>query len=505
MAVTVDPEMGSSGSFGWTSDGDSEIDSVNGTAVTAPSWTITLTGDGTVDISAADGGGDPDDVFTLYIDGQYVPWTTTSYPGGYFSGQLNDHLLTGGEHSITLVVSGPNPEGSNTSFSISPVTYLNADPEAQNDSATTDEDSVVTIDALANDTDADGDELTITSVSFTSGYGTVQVVNGQLQYDPDGNYEYLQVGESETVEISYTVDDGNGGTDSAVATVTVEGVNDEPTAVDDSADVVEDQSVSGDVLTNDTDPEDDTLTVTNVSFGDDTVAAGSSIQGTYGTLTLNADGSYTYAADADYLDTLTDATGLTESFEYQISDGTDTATATLTVNVTLADDAVTTYGNVNRANTIYGDRNGQTGAEDTIYGGDKGDKLYGLDGADVLDGGKSADELYGGNGIDLLIGGEGNDILNGGAGNDRLEGGVGDDRLTGGLGEDVFVFGFTQKDTVTDFTRGEDRVQLDGVTVQSQVVGDYDRDGVMDLRVTTTGGVITLLGVSSALTADDFV
>ena len=59
--------------------------------------------------------------------------------------------------------------------------------------------------------------------------------------------------------------------------------------------------------------------------------------------------------------------------------------------------------------------------------------------------------------------------------------------------------------TVTDFTRGEDSIQLNGVSVQSQVVGDYDRDGVMDLRVTTTGGIITLLGVSSALTQDDFV
>ena len=607
MAVTVNPATGASGSFGWGADGDAEIDSVNGTPVTVPSWTITLTGQGTIDISAADGGGDAGDVFTLYIDGAVVPWTTSGYPGGFFSAQLNDHLLSAGEHTITLVVSGPNPEGSNTSFSISPVTYLDEDPVANqdlftapedgtsdhdvldnatdadgdaltvtsatltggsgsvsvvanqvrydpgtnynyladgesetvtfdyavsdgnggtatssatitvegvnddpdavdDDGGTVSEDGTTTIDVLANDSDPDtSDELTISGVNFVTGsYGTAQVVEGQLHYDPGEEYQYLQAGETATVEIRYTVSDGNGGTDQAIATVTVEGSNDGPTAVDDSADAVEDQSVSGDVVANDTDPEDDTLTVTTVSFGDTTVGAGTSLQGTYGTLTLNSDGTYTYAADADYLDTLTDATGLTETFEYVITDGSITSTATLTVNVSLADDARTTYGNAGRANVIYGDQNGLIGAEDTIYGGEKVDRLYGLDGADVLDGGRAPDELYGGNGIDRLLGGDGNDKLDGGAGNDVLVGGANDDRLTGGEGEDIFVFGWTQKDTVTDFTQGEDKIQLDGVTIQSQTFGDYDRDGVTDLRLVTDGGMITLLGVSNPLTPDDF-
>lgn len=78
------------------------------------------------------------------------------------------------------------------------------------------------------------------------------------------------------------------------------------------------------------------MNVVDVSGG----AAGNSIRGPYGTLTLNADGSYSYSADADPLDTLPAGTqGLQDIFSYKVSDrnnGTDTAV--LTINVSLAAD-----------------------------------------------------------------------------------------------------------------------------------------------------------------------
>jgi Ca2+-binding RTX toxin-like protein len=66
---------------------------------------------------------------------------------------------------------------------------------------------------------------------------------------------------------------------------------------------------------------------------------------------------------------------------------------------------------------------------------------------------------------DKLLGGTGNDTLVGGLGNDALVGGGGNDNLTGGLGSDVFVFNSaanatTNKDTITDFLSGSDKLQF---------------------------------------------
>lgn len=97
-------------------------------------------------------------------------------------------------------------------------------------------------------------------------------------------------------------------------------------------------------------------------------------------------------------------------------------------------------------------------------------KIEGNDRANTLRGGAAADEIRGRGGNDTLLGqggndtlrgDEGNDILDGGTGDDRLRGDQGDDLLTGGAGRDRFIFN-TQggSDTVTDFTDGDDRLDL---------------------------------------------
>ena len=277
--------------------------------------------------------------------------------------------------------------------------------------------------------------------------------------------------------------------------------NEAPIAANDSALVVEDLATAGNIGGNDSDADGDMLLVTGVSFGTTSVAAGGTLSGLYGTLVLQADGSYTYAADSDYLDTLHGVNGLKDVFVYSIADGHGgIASATLTIDVALAADE-RTYQGGNKASIIHGDQDGQNGAEDSIVGGNGADILYGEGGADNLRGGNGDDLLLGGQGRDMLFGENGNDRLDGGIGNDRLEGGKGDDRLTGGDGSDLFVFGKSGgADVITDFQLGVDHLQLvEGVTLKSSAFADVDHNGTMDLVLTLTGGSVTLLNVAAPI------
>ncbi len=108
------------------------------------------------------------------------------------------------------------------------------------------------------------------------------------------------------------------------------------------------------------------------------------------------------------------------------------------------------------------------------------DTLTGTGEQDVLDGGWGNDVLDGLAGNDRLIGGWGNDTLNGGDGNDVLIGGMGKDTLTGGAGRDVFRLETKQdsgtssltRDTITDFTPGQDRIDLSAIDANTRVSGD---------------------------------
>ena len=139
-------------------------------------------------------------------------------------------------------------------------------PLAEDDAAITDEDNPVTVAApgvLSNDSDPDvGDTLTVTAVDTSGTIGEVSVwdPDGSFNYDPDGQFEYLQAGVSTTDSFTYTVSDGNGGTDTATVTITINGVNDTPTGITlDNSSVAENQppgTVVGDFSTADPDTGD---------------------------------------------------------------------------------------------------------------------------------------------------------------------------------------------------------------------------------------------------------
>ncbi|HUW46385.1 MAG TPA: tandem-95 repeat protein [Dehalococcoidia bacterium] len=208
-----------------------------------------------------------------------------------------------------IIVSNQQPE------------LMNDPPMAEDYAATTDEDNSVTVAApgiLGNDSDPDvGDTLTVTAVDTSGTIGAVTAwgADGSFAYDPNGQFEYLQAGGSTTDSFTYTISDGNGGSDTATVTITIGGANDPPVALADNATTLEDTPVTIYVLNNDFDIDGDTLTVDSIT------------QGTNGLVANN--GSYV---------TYTPAIGFngTDSFNYTVSDGNGgTDTATVTVNITV--------------------------------------------------------------------------------------------------------------------------------------------------------------------------
>jgi hypothetical protein len=193
---------------------------------------------------------------------------------------------------------------------VDPSCQVNRPPVTAEDEATTERDTPVVIDVLANDSDPDGDPLSVTAVSQGAN-GTV-TINGpgpdnDVTYTPDGGFVGADAFE-------YTVSDGRGGEAVGRVTVTVAEGNRDPVAQDDAATTQENTPVTIAVLANDSDPDGDAVTVSSV--GDPA----------HGTATDNGDGTVTYSPDAGF-------TGV-DTFPYTVSDGrggSDGATVTVTV------------------------------------------------------------------------------------------------------------------------------------------------------------------------------
>ena len=193
------------------------------------------------------------------------------------------------------------------------VTAVNDAPAAVADSASTDEDIAVTINVLGNDDDADGDTLAVDSVTQPGNGSVVINADETVAYTPASNFN----GDD---SFDYTVTDGQGDTDTATVTVSVTAVNDAPAAVADSASTDEDIAVTINVLGNDDDPDGDTLAVDSVT------------QPTNGSVVINADETVSYTPASNF--------NGSDSFGYTVSDGQGgTEAATVTVSVTPIEDA----------------------------------------------------------------------------------------------------------------------------------------------------------------------
>ncbi|MFC1727572.1 tandem-95 repeat protein [Patescibacteria group bacterium] len=195
---------------------------------------------------------------------------------------------------------------SNTAIVAITVTPVNDAPVANPDTESVDEDTVLTLakwDLVGNDEDVDGDTLTLTDVSNPVN-GSV-LIDGDVVFTPTANY-------NGPASFDYTVSDG-ALTDTATVSITVDPVNDIPTANDGSATASEDGLV-GITLTG-SDIDGDTLTYSVVD---------SPINGTLGSVVGD---KVTYTPNANY-------TG-SDSFTFKINDGSidsDPATISITVN-----------------------------------------------------------------------------------------------------------------------------------------------------------------------------
>ncbi|MFC6100210.1 Ig-like domain-containing protein [Olivibacter domesticus] len=160
---------------------------------------------------------------------------------------------------------------------------INQAPIAIDDAVTVTEDIPATGNVLTNDSDPEGNALTASLVTAPVNGTVVLNADGSFTYTPNTNYNGLD-------SLIYQVCDNGTPSlcDTAVLRFTVTAINEAPIAVDDAVTVTEDVPATGNVLTNDSDPEGNALTASLVTAP------------VNGTVVLNADGSFTYTPNANY-------------------------------------------------------------------------------------------------------------------------------------------------------------------------------------------------------------
>ncbi|MGB5276099.1 MAG: retention module-containing protein, partial [Gammaproteobacteria bacterium] len=294
-------------------------------SVTTAVPTITVTANDVVEESVTVG-----DVIATFssssVDTDALSHQLTNDPDGYFSINGTDIELTANGvaainddtlnlDSLTIQVEVSNGVDSTIGSDISNITRISdVSPVAAGDSYMTDEDTVLTVnlssDLLVNDSDLDGDSLTISTNPI------VDVSNGTLTLNPDGTFNYTPDASFHgTDSFVYEVRDSNGDTAQATVSIHVNPVTD-ISATDDTASGDEDTTISSSVASNDNTTSGGVLT-----YAIDTGVSN-------GSLVFNGDGSYDYTPNANFSGT--------DSFIYTVTDAASgensTQTVTLTVN-----------------------------------------------------------------------------------------------------------------------------------------------------------------------------
>jgi gliding motility-associated-like protein len=241
---------------------------------------------------------------------------------------------------VTYTISdGVNTANSTLSITVKPI---NDAPLAADDFTGASQGISVDVPVLINDTDPDGDTITITSiVTFpTNGIVEINVNKTTIRYTPNAGFNGLD-------SFTYQITDGNGSFDTAVVEVKDATSPFPPVANPDIVRVAENTTLSVDaidgVLKNDTDLNFDILTVVNFSiFGFiGEIAPGTEfIIPNVGTINLNVDGGYVFIPEVNFI-------GLVPEITYRITDGTHTASSTLRIIVRSVNDVPIAFPDAN--------------------------------------------------------------------------------------------------------------------------------------------------------------
>ncbi len=188
------------------------------------------------------------------------------------------------------------------------ITINNIAPIAVDDSGTIPNNTTTSIFVTNNDSDPDGTVLELISTTNPTN-GTINLVGGdEIQYTPSPGFVGVDT-------FTYTISDADGATSTATVTFTVTDPNTAPVAVNDEFFTTMNRSTTINLLTNDSDPDGDVITLVSVNT-----------DGTLGAVVdINADGTVTYIPPADWCGV--------DTFTYTITDGTQQSTATVTITI----------------------------------------------------------------------------------------------------------------------------------------------------------------------------
>lgn len=326
---------------------------------------------------------DPDDDPLTYVarlaNGDPLPeWLVFDPAGRTFAGTPP----AGQEATYTLVIEAFDGAGLSASQEFDLLIGHNRPAEPRDDATQLGEDDVVAVggNVLANDADPDGDALHVLDAGTHAGlYGTLTLqADGSYGYVLDAAHPAVQAlgeGEQAIEEFTFRVGDGEHAASSRLV-VTIVGANDRPVLAAHAHGVAEDAAteVAGDVLSGAFDAEGDALGAVDAGeYG-----------GVYGTLMLEADGSYVYrvAQASTAVQALRTGETVVDTFVVRVSDGRDEATTTVTVTLTGANDAPIATLDVaqlaEEAVQVTGDvlvNDGDVDAGDTLSVGDAGTRI----------------------------------------------------------------------------------------------------------------------------------
>ena len=439
-----------------------------------------------------------------------------------------------GNDTLTYTVTTPDGEVLTGTVSLS-VSDTNTAPVAVDDTASGQSLEAIVIDVLDNDSDADNDTLTITGVTVPEGKGSASI-------NADGTITYTApAGLDEDVVLSYTISDGNGGTDTGAITVSVTtGTPDGIVSGTNAGDLI-DPEYTGDPQGEKVDnldqidptkaPNDDVI---QAGSGDDTVTAGLGddvVDGGDGDDNIDGEGGDDSLIGGLGNDTIKGGDGRDTAQGGDGNDVIDLAAAAEIIDAqTLPTDAVDAAPNDDRDSVDGG------AGDDSIRTGDDNDTIVGGSGNDTIDSGLDDDLVLGGDGADIIttshgsdsvFGGDGDDIINAEIANpygdlfvsdanpvlaaasvardpnanddrDFIDAGEGNDYVTSGDDSDT-ILGGTGADTISagiddDLIRGgQGDDALTGDDGRDQIYGDAGNDLIYgDVSPNSPGAVGTM-------------